>query len=258
LTKIHPTAIIDSKAELGSNVEIGHFVIIKQDVRIGDGVTIGTGAYLDSGTRIGKNCNIGHYAMLGLQPQDLKFKDEKTYLEIGEGTTVREISSLHRGTSHSYKTVIGKNCFLMTYVHVAHDCVIGDDVIIANAVNMGGHVEIDQNVTIGGLTALHQFIKIGQHAFVGGGLRITKDVPPFIRAMGEPIRYGGTNFIGLERKGFSKEVILEIKRAYRIIYQSSYTMNEAIKIIKDELQPYDEIKSILDFIERSDRGLIRG
>jgi UDP-N-acetylglucosamine acyltransferase len=258
LTKIHPTAIIDSKAELGSNVEIGHFVIIKQDVRIGDGVTIGTGAYLDSGTRIGKNCNIGHYAMLGLQPQDLKFKDEKTYLEIGEGTTVREFSSLHRGTSHSYKTVIGKNCFLMTYVHVAHDCVIGDDVIIANAVNMGGHVEIDQNVTIGGLTALHQFIKIGQHAFVGGGLRITKDVPPFIRAMGEPIRYGGTNFIGLERKGFSKEVILEIKRAYRIIYQSSYTMNEAIKIIKDELQPYDEIKSILDFIERSDRGLIRG
>jgi UDP-N-acetylglucosamine acyltransferase len=258
LGKIHPTAIIDPKAELGSNVEIGSFVNIKHEVHIDDGVTIGTGAYLDSGTRIGKNCNIGHYAMLGLKPQDLKFKDEKTYLEIGDGTTIREFSTLHRGTSHSYKTVIGKNCFLMTYVHVAHDCIIGNDVIIANAVNMGGHVEIDQYATVGGLTALHQFIKIGQYSFIGGGLRLTKDVPPFIRAMGEPIRYGGTNFIGLERKGISKDVILEIKRAYRIIYQSSHTMNEAVKIIKDELHPYDEINSILNFIERSDRGLIRG
>ena len=258
MVKIHSTALVDPKSQLGENVEIGPFTTIKEDVIIGDNSVIGTGVFLDSGTHLGKNCQVGHYSLLGLPPQDLKYKNEKTFLEIGDGTIIREFSSLHRGTTFHYKTAIGKNCFIMTYVHVAHDCLIGDNVILANVVNMGGHVEIDSYASVGGLTAIHQFVKIGQHAFVGGGLRVNKDIPPFIKVMGEPIRYGGTNSIGLERKGFSKEVVMEIKRAYRIIYQSEYTMAEAAAAIQKELKPFDEIKSIVDFIKRSDRGLLRG
>jgi len=258
LGKFHPTAIIDPKAQIGENVDIGAFATVNEDVIIGDNVSIGTGAYLDSGTRLASNCKVGHYSVLGVAPQDLKFKNEKTYLEIGENTIIREFTTLHRGTTYHYKSAIGKNCFIMTYVHVAHDCLIGDNVIIANAVNMGGHVEIDSHATIGGLTAIHQFVKIGQHAFVGGGLRIKKDVPPFIRVMGEPARYGGTNYIGLERKGFSKETILEIKRAYRMIFRSSDTVREAAERITKELQPLPEIQQIIDFIHRSDRGILRG
>jgi UDP-N-acetylglucosamine acyltransferase len=249
---------VDPKAELGENVVVGPFSNIHEDVIVGNKVTIGTGCVLDSGTRIADKCQIGHYSILGIAPQDLKYRNEKTFLEIGEGTIVREFSTLHRGTTYHYKSAIGKNCFIMTYVHVAHDCIIGDNVIIANAVNMGGHVEIDANATIGGLTAIHQFTKIGQHAFVGGGLRINKDIPPFIRVMGEPIRYGGTNHVGLERKGFSKEVILEIKRAYKILFQSDILISDAKNQIEKQLHPFPEIKLILEFIERSDRGLLRG
>jgi UDP-N-acetylglucosamine acyltransferase len=258
VVKIHSTTLIDPKAQLGKNVEIGPFSTIKEDVIIGDNSVIGTGAFLDSGTHLGKNCQVGHYSLLGLPPQDLKYKNEKTFLEIGDGTIIREFASLHRGTTYHYKTSIGKNCFIMTYVHVAHDCLIGDNVILANAVNMGGHVEIDSFASVGGLTAIHQFVKIGQHSFVGGGLRINKDIPPFIKVMGEPIRYGGTNSIGLERKGFSKEVIMEIKRAYRIIFKSEHTMSEAAAAIQKELKSFDEIKLIVEFIKRSDRGLLRG
>ena len=258
MTSIHQTAILDPNAQVGNDVEIGPYTIIKDDVIIGDDTIIGTGAFLDSGARIGKKCSIGHYAVLGNPPQDLKYAGEKTYLEIGENTTIREFATLNRGTTYHYKTTVGSNCFIMTYAHVAHDCIIGDNCIIANAVNMGGHVEIEKDASVGGGTVIHQFVKIGQHAFIGGGLRVTKDVPPFIRAMGEPVQYGGTNFIGLERKGYSKEIILEIKRAYKIIYHDAPTRAEAIKMIQEKLQPLSEIQSIIDFILKSDRGLIRG
>jgi UDP-N-acetylglucosamine acyltransferase len=258
VVKIHPTAIVHKKAQIGVEVEIGPFANIEEDVIIGDKSKIGTGTFLDTGTRLGNNCTVGHYSILSSPPQDLKYKDQKTYLEVGEGTIIREFSTLHRGTEYHYKTEIGKNCFIMTYVHVAHDCIIGDNVIIANAVNMGGHVEIDDHASVGGLTAIHQFTKIGKHAFVGGGLRINKDIPPYILAMGDPAKYGGINRIGLERKGFNKNVLLTIKRAYKIIYQSSYTMQEAITAMQEQLEPYQEIKEIIDFINRSDRGLIHG
>ncbi len=258
MVNIHPTAMIAKGAELGENVEVGPNTQIKDDVVIGDKTQIGMGTLIDSGTRIGKNCRIGHYAILGNPPQDLKYAGEKTYLEIGDGTTIREFATLNRGTTYHYKTVIGKNCFLMTYAHIAHDCIIKDNVIVANAVNMGGHVEIHSHATVGGLTAIHQFVKIGEHAFIGGGLRVPKDVPPFILAMGEPLRYGGTNHIGLSRKGFSKEAIMEIKRAYKLIFRSNFTMKEALQTIKDKLQPINEIQKIVNFIEGSERGLIRG
>ncbi|MFZ0392126.1 MAG: acyl-ACP--UDP-N-acetylglucosamine O-acyltransferase [Calditrichia bacterium] len=258
MTNLHPAAVVDPQAQLGENVEVGPFAVIQSDVVVGDHCRIGNGAVLESGTRLGSNCTVGHYAVLGNPPQDLKFGGEKTYLEVGDHTTIREFATLNRGTTYHYKTVIGSHCFLMTYAHVAHDCIIGDRVILANAVQMGGHVEIDDDVTIGGVTALHQFVKVGRHAFVGGGLRVTKDVPPFIRAMGDPLRYGGTNHIGLSRKGFGREAILEIKRAYDLIYRSEYTMKEAAQAIQEKLRDIPEIHAILAFLQRSDRGLIRG
>jgi UDP-N-acetylglucosamine acyltransferase len=258
VVEIHATAIVHPEAKLGENVKIGPYSIIQEDVTVDDGTQIESGVFLESGCRIGRNCNISHRAVLGTAPQDLKYAGEKTTLEVGDNTTIREFVTLNRGTTYRKKTTIGKNCLIMAYAHVAHDCIIGDHVIIANAVQMGGHVEIHSHATIGGLTAIHQFVRIGEHAFVGGGLRVPKDVPPYILAMGEPIRYGGTNHIGLSRKGFSKEVNLEIKRAYQLIYQSNYITKEAITAIKEKLHPYPELKIITDFLQNSERGLIRG
>ena len=258
MAKIHPTAVIDSKAELGNNVEVGPFSIIEGDVMIDEGCKLQSHALIASGARLGKNIFVGKGAVLSTEPQDLKFKNEKTYLEVGDSTVIREFATLNRGTSHSYKTVVGKNCFLMAYMHIAHDCVIGNNVIISNAVNMAGHVVIEDYAAVGGLTAIHQFVRIGQHSFVGGGLRIPKDVPPYILAMGEPLQYGGTNHIGLSRRGFDKEVLLEIKRAYKLIYRSNLTVSEAITEIENTLKPLPEIRNIVDFAKRSERGLIRG
>jgi UDP-N-acetylglucosamine acyltransferase len=258
LAKIHPTAIVDSKAELGNNVEIGPFSIIEGDVMIEEGCKLQSHVLIASGARLGKNIFVGKGAVLSTEPQDLKFKNEKTYLEVGDSTVIREFATLNRGTSHSYKTVVGENCFLMAYMHIAHDCIIGNNVIISNAVNMAGHVVIEDYAAVGGLTAIHQFVRIGQHSFVGGGLRIPKDVPPYILAMGEPLQYGGTNHIGLSRRGFDKEVLLEIKRAYKLIYRSNLTVSEAIAEIESTLKSLPEIKNIIDFVEKSERGLIRG
>jgi UDP-N-acetylglucosamine acyltransferase len=258
LAKIHSSAIVDPKAELAENVEIGPFSIIENDVMIDEGCRVQSHALIASGTRLGKNIFIGKGAVLGTQPQDLKYKNEKTYLEVGDNTVIREFATLNRGTDYSYKTVIGKNCFLMAYMHIAHDCVIGSSVIISNAVNMAGHVIIEDYAAVGGLTAIHQFVRLGQHCFVGGGLRIPKDIPPYILAMGEPLQYGGTNYVGLSRRGFSEEVLLEIKRAYKLIYRSKFTTSEAVKEIEKKLKPIPEIKNIIEFVKKSERGIIRG
>jgi UDP-N-acetylglucosamine acyltransferase len=255
---IHPTALVHPRAELGDGIEIGPYSIIEDDVIIGNNCKIQSHVYIDSGTRLGEGIKISKGAVLGTAPQDLKYKGEKTYLEVGEGTAIREFATLNRGTDYSYKTVVGKNCFLMAYCHIAHDCIIGNNVIISNAVNMAGHVEIDEYVGIGGLTAIHQFVKIGQHCFVGGGLRVQKDIPPYILAMGEPMQYGGVNHVGLSRRGFSSEVLREIKRAYKIYYFRNLTKKEAMEQIRKELNPFPEIEVILQFLERSERGVIRG
>jgi UDP-N-acetylglucosamine acyltransferase len=258
LTTIHPTAIVDPKAELGEGVEIGPYSIVESDVIIGNNCKIQSHVFIDSGTRLGEGIKISKGAVLGTAPQDLKYKGEKTYLEVGDGTNIREFATLNRGTDHSYKTVVGKNCFLMAYSHIAHDCIIRNNVIIANAVNMAGHVEIDDFAGIGGLSAIHQFVKIGQYCFVGGGLRVQKDVPPYVLAMGEPMQYGGVNHVGLSRRGFSPEVLLEIKRAYKIYYFRNLTKKDAMEQIRKELKPLPEIEVILQFLERSERGIIKG
>jgi len=254
---LHKTAIISSKAEIGNDVTVGPYTVIEDDVIIADGCEIGSSVLIASGTRIGKNCKVFHSAVLGTIPQDLKFGDEKTTLEIGENTTIREFATLNRGTEDRWKTLIGNNCLLMTYSHIAHDCHLGNNVIIANAVNMAGHVSIDDFVGMGGLCGVHQFVRIGKHAFIGGASKVSKDVPPFVMAMGEPFRYAGLNRVGLTRRGFTEDTLNEIKNTYRIIFQSKHTVKDAIKKVEDEIEPITEVQDILKFFRDSEHGIIR-
>lgn len=257
MATIHPTAIVDPGALLGENVSIGPFSIVNNDVIIGDDSTVASHVVIQSGTRIGKKCRVFSGAVLGTDPQDLKYAGEKTTLEIGDETTMREFCTLNRGSSHRLKTVIGKKCLIMAYVHVAHDCRIGDNVILANAVNMAGHVTIEDFVSIGGLTPIHQFVNIGSHAFVGGGLRVSQDIPPYILAAGEPIQYAGINKIGLSRRGFSPDTMAKIKNAYKLIYRSGLNTTQALAQIEADGELIPEIKQIVDFIKTSQRGIIK-
>ncbi len=254
---IHPTAIVDPRAELGENVEIGPYAVIEENVVIGDGTWIGPHVLVARGARIGRNCKIHKGAVLGTEPQDLKFEGEETTLEIGDNTVIREFCTLNRGTKDRWKTRIGSNCLLMAYVHVAHDCILGDNLILANAVNMGGHVVIGDYAGIGGMVPIHQFVRIGRHAFIGGGYRVPKDVPPFILAAGEPLRYAGVNRVGLRRRGFSSESIDRIRDVYRIIYQSNLNVSQALMRIKDEFPLEGEVKEVVEFIETSERGIVK-
>jgi UDP-N-acetylglucosamine acyltransferase len=249
---------VSSKATIGGNVKIGEFTVVRDDVVIGNNVEILSSVLIDDGARISDNVKICHGSAVSVLPQDLKFKGEKTFFEIGEGTTIREFVTLNRGTKFSYKSSVGKNCFLMAYVHVAHDCRVGDNVVLANAVNMGGHVEIEDWVIVGGMVAVHQFVKIGQHSMIGGGFKVVKDVPPYIIAGNMPLRFEGVNKIGLQRRGFTSEQIVKINEVYNIIYKSKYNVTDALKKVKDDIQQDEYVKTILDFIENSKRGIIRG
>jgi UDP-N-acetylglucosamine acyltransferase len=257
MTTIHPTAVIGNKAEIGDNVKIGPFSIIENDVKIGNGCEIASHVLVSSGTNLGAGCKIHKGAVLGTDPQDLKFEDEKTFLEIGESTTVREFATLNRATTHSYYTRIGKNCLIMAYAHVAHDCQIGNNVVLANSVNLAGHVIIEDFVGIGGLTPVHQFVKIGTQSFIGGGLRIPKDVPPYILAMGEPLKFAGLNKIGMQRRGFSPETLTSLRDAYKILYRQNNTTKEAVKLMASQFPESAEVKHLVGFLENCDRGIIR-
>lgn len=255
--EIHKSAVVDPKAEIGSNVKIGHFAVVEADVIIGDDCEIGSATLIASGTTIGSGCKVFHGAVLGTIPQDLKFGGEKTTLEIGNNTTIREFATLNRGTKDRWKTVVGDNCLLMAYSHTAHDCHLGNNVVIANSVNMAGHVTIEDFAGIGGMSGIHQFVRIGKHTFIGGGLRIHKDVPPYILAMGEPLRFAGLNKVGLKRRGFSDESLTLMKEAYKIIYQTSLILKDALQKAEDELEPTEEILNILSSFRESERGVIR-
>ena len=257
MTNIHPTAIVDSKAELGSGVKIGPYAIIEAETQIGDGTEIGYHAVIADGSTLGKNCKISPGAVIGTAPQDLKFGGEKTFVVIGDNTTVRECATVNRATTHSYYTRVGDNCLLMAYSHVAHDCVLGNNVVIANSVNMAGHIIIDDFVGIGGVTPIHQFVRIGAHSFIGGGLRVSKDVPPFILAMGDPLRFGGLNRVGLQRRGFDDDRLNILKQAYKIIYRSKLTLEQAAAEIENSLKVNSDIEYLLKFLKASERGIIR-
>lgn len=257
MVEIHPTAIVDPDAQLGVDVKIGPYAIIEKEVTIGDGSQIGPHAVVANGATLGKNCRVFKGAVIATEPQDLKFANEKTFVEIGDNTTIREFATVNRATSHSYYTRVGNNCLLMAYSHVAHDCQIGNFCTIANSVNMAGHVIIGDYVGIGGLTAIHQFVHIGAHSFIGGGLRVSQDVPPFILAAGEPIRFAGLNAVGLRRRGFTREQLDLLKQAYHIIYRENLKLKEAIQKIEQTLEQTPEVQLIVEFLKQSERGIIR-
>ena len=255
---IDPLALVSKKAQLGENVTIGPSAIIDDDVVIGDGSIVAPYAIIQHGTRLGKECRIASFAVVGGPPQDLKYKGEPTTLEVGDRCDIREYVTLNRGTVETGKTVIGNNCMFMANAHVGHDCVIGNNCILANSVPLAGHVILYNWVIIGGLTPVHQFVRIGDHAMIGGGLRVPKDVPPYILTGREPLAFQGLNSIGLRRRGFDQETIDLIEKAYMIIYKSNLNVSQAVVRIKEELKQTPEIRNILDFIAGSKRGIIPG
>lgn len=254
--RIHPSAIVSTDAQIGADVEIGPFAIVGEGCIIGDGSIIGPRATLERNVILGTNVKVGSGTILGGDPQDLKFRGEHTTVEIGDGTTIREYTTINRGTTHSYKTVVGKNCFIMSYVHLAHDCQIGDGVILVNSVQLAGHVTVGDRAIIAGQSAAHQFVKIGQYAFVGGCSRISQDVPPYIKAVGNPIKLYGLNSVGLQRNNFPDEVIRELKRAYRLFFRSELNVSQAKDRAAAELKPFPEVQELLRFVEESGRGVV--
>lgn len=255
-TTIDNRAIVSPRAQISDNVSVGPFTIIEDDVVIGSGTTIASSVLIANGARIGRECRIHHGAVIATIPQDLKFHGEASTLEMGDHTTIREYVTLNRGTRDRLKTTIGSHCFIMAYVHVAHDCSIGNHVILANAVNMAGHVYIEDYTVVGGIVPIHQFVRIGKHAMIGGGFRAVKDVPPYVLAGQEPLAYQGLNIVGLRRRNFPQDVINTIEKAYQLIYHTQLNVTQALERIKSDLPQTDEIRHIVDFIEKSKRGII--
>lgn len=254
-TTVHPTAIVEDGAELGAGVTVGPWALIGPGVRIGDGTVIGPRVYIEKDTHVGEDCFLANGAVLGTDPQDLKFQGESALLEIGDRTVIREFATLNRGTSASGRTVVGSDCLLMAYSHVAHDCEIGNHVILANSVNLAGHVMIEDWVIIGGVTPVHQFVRIGAHAFVGGGSRIPQDVPPYCRVAGNPPKLYGLNSVGLERRGLSAEVRKALKQAYRTLFQRDMNLSKALDRVGDEAARVPEVRHLIEFIRASERGV---
>lgn len=253
-----PLAYIHPGAKIAKNVVVEPFTTIHNNVVIGDGTWIGSNVTIMEGARIGKNCNIYPGAVISAAPQDLKYEGEETVVIIGDGTTIRECATIHKGTRDRRKTVIGKNCLIMAYCHVAHDCLVGDNCIFSNNSTLAGHVTIGDNVILAGLVAVHQFVSVGQHAFVTGGSLVRKDVPPFVKAAREPLSYVGINSVGLRRRGFSSDKIREIQNIYRILYQKNYNNTQAVQIIEAEMEATPERDEILQFIRDSQRGIMKG
>jgi UDP-N-acetylglucosamine acyltransferase len=253
-----PLSYIHPDAKIASNVVIDPFVTVDKNVVIGAGTRIGSGATILEGTRIGKNCNIFPGAVVGGIPQDLKFKGEDTLAIIGDNTTLREYVTINRGTASKGKTVVGNNCLIMAYCHVAHDCVVGNNVIMSNATQLAGEVIVDDFAILSGAVLVHQFTHIGSHVMIQGGAKVTKDVPPFVTAGREPLAYAGINSIGLRRRGFANEQIRDIQEIYRLLYLSGLNTTHAIERIEAEMPATKERDEILLFVKSSPRGIIKG
>jgi UDP-N-acetylglucosamine acyltransferase len=258
MSQISPLAYVHPEAKLAANVTVEPFAMIHKDVQIGEGTWIGSNSVIMDGARIGKNCRIFPGAVISGVPQDLKFKGEQTTAEIGDNTTIRECVTINRGTIDKYKTAIGSNCLVMAYVHVGHDCIIGNACIIGNSVQLAGHVEVDNYAIFGGTCAVQQFSRIGSHVYIGGGSLVRKDVPPFTKAAREPLSYCGINSVGLRRRGYSSEKINEIQEIYRTIYLSKLNNAKALDQIELNFPPSNERDEIVNFIRKSDRGIMKG
>lgn len=250
-SNIHP------ESEIAKNVKISSFCTIEKDVKIGEGTWIGPNVSICNGARIGKNCKIYQGAIISSDPQDLKYKGEKTKTIIKDNTTIREYVTINKGTKANIETIIGSNVLVMAYSHIAHDCIIHDNVILVNNSSLSGHVEIFEHAIIGGITAIQQFIKIGPYAYVSGGSLVRKDIPPFIKAAGAPLSYYGVNSIGLSRKNFNNNKINEINNIYRVMFQSNLNVTQAIKKINNEFKDSKEKKIIINFISNSKNGILK-
>ena len=253
-----PLAFIHTDSKIARNVVIEPFVTIEKDVEIGSGTWIGSNVTIMEGARIGKNCRIFPCAVISAIPQDLKFEGEKSLTIIGDDCTIRECSTINRGTSASGKTIVGNNCLIMAYAHIAHDCVIGKNCVIVNSVALGGHVTIGDYAIIGGLSAIHQFVSVGKHAMVSGGSLVRKDVPPYIKAAREPLSFVGINSIGLRRRGFSDDKINEIQAIFRILFQNNNNNTQALLKIETEINASPERDEIISFVQNSGRGIMKG
>jgi UDP-N-acetylglucosamine acyltransferase len=255
---IHPSAMISSKARIGNDVSIGPYAIIGDEVTVGDRTVIGPHAVIDPYVEIGNECHIFQFASVGAVPQSLKFKGELTWTKIGDRCIIREFVTINRGTEEGGGiTKIGDDCLLMAYAHIAHDCILGNRVVMANNATLAGHVAIGNCATVGGLTAVHQFVRIGDYAFVGGKTVVVKDITPYVLASGDRATLHGLNLVGLNRYGFNPEVVKQLKKTYRIIFRIGLTLNEAIERVAAEIEPIPEVKTFIEFIKSSERGITR-
>lgn len=252
---VHATAIVDPSADVHESAQVGAYAIVGPSVTIGEETRIYPHAVVERDTTIGERCQIHYGAIVGGAPQDLKYEGEHTTVIIGNDTVIREYATVNRGTRALGRTQIGDGCLLMAYVHVAHDCQIADKVILSNAVNVAGHVTIDEQAIVGGMTPIHQFVRIGAHAFVGGAARVQKDIPPYVKAAGNPAGLYGLNSVGLERRNFPENVRNELKRAYRLFFNSKMNITQALERARAELHPYPEVVRFITFIAESERGV---
>lgn len=253
-----PLTVISPEARIGEGVKVGPFSVIDADVEIGEGTWIGPHVTIMPGTRIGRGCRIFPGAVIGAIPQDLKYNGEYATVQIGDNVTIREYCTVNKGTKAAETTKIGDRCLLMAYVHIAHDCTIGNNVILANNVNLAGHIQIEDYAILGGLTAVHQFVRIGAHVMIGGGSLVSKDVPPFVKAARDPLSYTGVNSIGLRRRGFSHDQIHIIQDIYRVMFVKGLNISQALAQITTQLAETPERATILEFVNASERGIMRG
>jgi UDP-N-acetylglucosamine acyltransferase len=255
--KIHPTAIVSPDAKLSEGVEIGPYCIVGENVKIGRNTKLVSHVVIEE-SEIGQNCSVYPFATIGLPPQDLKYRGEKTRVRIGNNNILREYINIHRASvGGEGVTVIGHDNFLMAYVHIAHDCVIGNNVIMANATTLAGHVVVEDFVFIGGLVAVHQFARVGAYSMIGGFSAIPQDIPPYTTAAGERARLYGLNTVGLKRRNFSDATISDLKKAYKILFRSKLTLKEAIEKVKHDLGRSEEVKNLIEFIDKNKRGICR-
>jgi len=254
---IHPSAVVSSKAKLASSVYVGPFSIISDQVTIGANTKIGAHCVIEGNTTIGKNCEIFTGAVIGSRPQDLKFKGEKVFLEIGNNNIIREYCTLNPGTAEGSKTSVGDDNLLMAYSHVAHDCRVGNGCVLANNSTLAGHVSIEDKAVIGGIVAIHQFVRIGMLAIVGGCSKVVQDIPPFSTCDGHPARVYGLNLIGLRRKGISHDAIKKIDQAFKLIFNSGLSVKHALEKVEKEIEKTEEIIYLVNFLKSSERGFTR-
>jgi UDP-N-acetylglucosamine acyltransferase len=255
---IHPSAIVHPGAELDVDVEVGPFVVIGEHVRIGRGTKIGPSSVIDGWTEIGEENQIFHLASVGAIPQDLKYKGEKTFLRIGNRNIIREFATIHLGTvTGDGETTVGDCNLFMAYCHVAHDCHIGNNVIMANGSTLAGHIIVEDHARLGGLSAIHQYVRIGEHVMIGGGAMVGQDVPPYTIAAGDRATLHGLNLVGLKRSGFSDEILGDLKKAYKILIRSNLRTDEALARIRSEVTMSPEVAHFVEFVEKSERGICR-